>query len=66
MASNAELDPAKRGALFEAPQMAEREGTSLLPRLIFSPLCPWIMRRGERSPSRRHYLDLRWVKVEKP
>lgn len=65
MASNAELDPAKRGALFEALQMAEREEHYYVP--LYQPVMPWIMRRGVSAVHRAdNYLDLRWVKVEKP
>ncbi len=63
-ATGGELDQAKRNAIFEKLQLAEREENNLVP--LYQPLTPWLMQRRVSVVHRPdNYLDLRWVRVEK-
>ncbi|MBL8514085.1 MAG: hypothetical protein JNJ55_08825 [Betaproteobacteria bacterium] len=62
-ASNSERDPAKRNALIEALQPAERAEHYYVP--LLQPVVPWLMRRGVTAVHRAdNDLDLRWVRVD--
>ncbi len=63
-ASRAELDQAKRDALFEQLQLVEKEENFYIP--LYQPLTAWVMRRYVSAVHRPdNYLTTRWVRIGK-